>query len=129
MTEDQQIVNDIATKVMGWHKIPAGQPFRTGVRPLGDDAYFDQNGKYVRAVHEFDPLTDANHTRMVREKMRAKRWMRRTYDHDTDGVFSCVEVIYYKTVGEIQGRSIETDELRAECLAVREAIRKEAEGE
>ncbi len=77
---DEQIVNDIATKVMLWGKysgawviaMPDGYG---GCEPEPVGYSYERSVKLLSlGMQYFDPLHDANHTKLVRDKMREKGW-------------------------------------------------------
>ena len=79
---DAELTEALA-KVMGWHRIPAGQPFREGVIALTQDAYFDADNKIAMMVADFCPLhltKGHNHMALVRAKMRERCFCRYQID-------------------------------------------------
>jgi len=118
---DQQIINDIATKVMGANAKPADAKYAIDFG--GKDVCWS---KFSDSAYPFfDPLRDANHTKLARDKMREMGYHFDKHDHTVglSGKFDHFWVIVNKGVYVVSECTHKTDELRAECLAILEAVK------
>jgi len=118
---DQQIIEAVAAKIMGWTK---GEEYTTflGVGFVRWDNYDNQ---WIVGARRFDPLHDHNHAAVVRVKMRELGYRRSTRDHYRRGD-GMIVVAYSDNTYIYRGVAILpfADELRAEILAAIEVVAK-----
>ncbi len=123
---NEQIVEALATEVMGWHKA------------LGADGYIwwlDKKDSQKVRENDFMPLVAHSQMAIVRKKMRADGWSYKNTGHGRAGSFaSHCNSRYQKSrmfpgrgagIDWVTGRGYSTCELMAEALAIIEAVRKE----
>ena len=64
---DQDLINKLATDVMGWEEIIMVQ--NAGFGYSESIAYREKNGMFKKRYHNWNPLKDWNHTAQVLSKM------------------------------------------------------------
>jgi len=67
---DEELVREIAQKVMGWTRQHASASDKGNGYWIGNDAFEIIGQNMYRITGDWNPLTNANHTMMVVERMR-----------------------------------------------------------
>ena len=121
---DQELTNAVAIEVMGWDK-PDGFCSKQG----WDKNVLWWNPEKKGYVDPFDPLRDHNHAALARKKMRERGFWLQIIDIErefiTKEVVRGVDVLYYIPGQPSPDTAWHVDELRAECEAMIEAVRKD----
>lgn len=135
---DTELTDRIAVEVMEWRRICYDAVLAT---PGFDDngfAWYREVGdeRYVFTVSDFDPLHDHNHTALAREKMIKDGWQPK-YVYGLAGehywtywkwkrAVLCSECLRVKEKQvELQAVKKDKDMLKAEALAMLQALEKE----
>ena len=116
---DQQIIDGVAVEIMGAKKGYDGGRFIVHITNKNQVGWSDMD-----AFDTFNPLLDANHTRMARKKMRELGYWRTSQDlsgpdkRKTNIIWQNKKLIVVSEVSD-------PDELRAECISMLAARAKE----
>ena len=127
MTKYQELTNAVVTEVMGGKEDP------DWCYSSSDESrilHWDRTGWVVIEIHSeapstqkpFDPLHDHNHCALARDKMRERGYWRVAADLREP---VRTRVTFYTQWGITVGEDTDTDELRAECEAMVQAVRAE----